>query len=254
MSVCFYDDPLMVFRHVGAVQGSEEWHKLRECSIGSSEAAAVFPTVSTTFTAKDLWRKLRGVPQPPPSPFLENLFREGTKMERVLRYEAEKVLDCSIIETGMFIRPPTGSLQRKYSASLDGICVRPGGGVMIIEFKWRTNPGAGWGANRDELGMTVFCQVQHQMMVVGANRALVYVGAVCGQRRMWLVTVNMVYRTVWERYLAKAIKDSESSAPPRAARGSGPKIREELHRMMALSVRPLPVPPLPPPALPAGRQ
>lgn len=219
VSVEFAPNTLRVDRLVKCEQGSEAWHNVRGITIGSSEAAAVFPGVSKTVTPADLRRKLRGEPRKPVTPYLQSLFDEGADAEPVLRRELEGLMgNCFIIESGIF------QMQDKdvaLTASLDGIAVRHtprGSHLCVTEFKWRCGDGAGWGPKRDELGLTVWCQVQHQMHVANVPVAVIYSGARDGDRRMWVVKqAPPTYREMWQAHAVRMLKEAGGEIPVKRA-------------------------------------
>lgn len=220
-------------------QGSDEWHKART-GIGSSEAAAVFPGVSTTVTPADLRAKLAGEPRKEPNDYLKSLFAEGSHYEPILRRELEQILDCWVIESGIFVLE-RGAGQPHLSASLDGIGVqwRSDGPprTVIVEFKWRCGNGAGWGEHRDKLGMTVWCQVQHQMRVAGVGSAVVYSGARDGDRRMWLIKkAPAAYFCMWDAFEHRLHAQVAGEESTRARNGQTASIKKQLHRFMLQTV------------------
>lgn len=227
----------------GHLQDSDEWHELRRKTIGSSEAAAVFPgRISSTVTPLDLFRKLKGEPRTPVSPFLQSLFDRGNYWEPRLRRELEKLLNCYIVESGVFVHYRAGDTD--ISASLDGIAVkfRDDGNtnICLAEFKYRCNDkDAGWGPQKDKLGLTVWCQVQHQMRVTGVPTAVVYSGCDSGARRLWVVQqAPPDYRVLWEKYasrLESAVR-SGAESPDRASAGESAHIEQKLRRWMRSTV------------------
>lgn len=179
-------------------QGSAAWHGQRQRTIGSSEAAAVLGSkISTTVKPAELRAKLRGEPRPPISAFLESLFAYGRAMEPVLLDEVQTRLQTMCLSTGIFVAKSERADGLCFSASLDGLLYTPpdADGVRawcVLEIKARNGDNAGWGPEND-LGTTVWCQVQHQMMVSGVRSAVVYSGARSGQRRAWRITYSQHY-------------------------------------------------------------
>lgn len=187
----------------GVIQGSDEWHAQRATSIGSSEAAAVFPSgISTTASPAELWSKLCGTP-------VEKVFdayalaamEQGKVMEPVLRTELATLLRRPIYEAGVFKTTCEG-LAVSISASPDGLITNDDGTVVLAEFKWRMHA-SDW---KGELGTTVFCQVQHQMHVIGCKSAYVYCGA-HDERSLWLVQYSPSYFAMWLAWAQKLEQD-----------------------------------------------
>lgn len=230
-------------------QGSPLWHDTRSTTIGSSEAAAVFPgKISKTVTPADLRRKLRGEPRPLPSAYLQKMFDEGAAMEPVLRQELEDLLHCRVVETGIFVqKTPEG--EPNHTASLDGIALRFDRSgkpyVLLTEFKWRCGEGAGWGDTRDRLGITVWCQVQHQMRVANVPVAVVYSGARCGERRLWFVKqAPQEYTDMWHAWLKKTLEASRAHPDTvvRERAGTSTAVQKTLYRFMLVTIQQFKVP------------
>jgi predicted phage-related endonuclease len=198
-------------RYLSVVQGSSEWHDARKLSIGSSEAAAVFPNgISTTVTPEQLYQKLSD-PYYVPRPFDEytlRIMQVGKDMEPILRAEFESLIGRPVVEAGVF-KTYDDEFKLHFAASPDGIVVGSTGDVLV-EFKWRCHNArfpvtSNWGGT---LGLTVFCQVQHQMMVMGCRSAYVYVGSDDGTRSLWFVQYDMGYiNGMWRPYVHKLITD-----------------------------------------------
>lgn len=219
-------------KHKIVSQGSDEWHALREKSIGSSEAAAVFPSgISKTVEPYQLKKKLLGSP-PVVTAYMQMLFDRGSEMEPVLRKELMELTGCAIIETGVFTHIINGV---KFNASLDGvlICSRTGENTLCVtEFKYRANAtysDCGWAKEpngpRIHLGVTVWCQVQHQMWVSGIHAGLVYSGGVDGSRRLWYIKYCPTYIAFWLPYVERFFEEYVSQPEKSIRFPTGEKVR-----------------------------
>lgn len=226
--------------HKKVSQGSDDWHSLRENSIGSSEAAAVFPTgISKTVEPYQLKRKLLGQPTVVTA-YMQHLFQKGTEMEPILRQELMQLTGCPIIETGVFTKLGTGgnSLENiKFNASLDGVLIHTRAGanyLCITEFKYRANGGkdCGWAKEpsgpREYLGVTVWCQVQHQMWVSNIHSALVYSASPDGCRRLWAVEYSPEYIQYWMHYAERFFEEYMQKANARFTGGEKQRVLERL--------------------------
>lgn len=192
----------MPYRH-----GSLEWMRdKRGLTIGSSEAAAVFPGVSTTVSHSDLKRKLLGIPASPPSSFLLDLFQQGQDWEEIMLNEVRELTHMVVQENLVFEREECIGDVRMV-ASPDAVIMDMGqcpSRMVLLEIKFRVkSPTAGWprekGGPAIYLGDTVWCQVQHQMWVTGIHACLVLAGTRTGDRRMWAVEYCEPY--IRERYI-----------------------------------------------------
>ncbi len=217
---------------VDLVQGSEEWHKHRESTIGSSEAAAVFPGVSTTCKHSELFAKLIGAPvEKKFDDYILNAMAAGKQMEPVLRSEMSKLLGRSIYEAGIF-HAYNKELDFTLSASPDGLITDDDGLVSLLEIKWRMKS-SDW---EGDLGNTVFCQVQHQMHVLDVKSAYVYCGC-DGERSLWLVRWAPDYFEMWLGWAMNLLTQARGAmaigskkAEVRTAAGSNRQIESFLHR------------------------
>jgi predicted phage-related endonuclease len=211
---------------VDMAQGSDEWHELRKSSIGSSEAAAVFPGISKTTTTGELFAKLCGTPKHKVfDSYIVNAMEAGKRMEPLLRAEMSSLLGRPIYEAGIF-HATHESLPVTLSASPDGLITDEDGLVTLLEIKWRM-ASSDWAG---DLGDTVFCQVQHQMYVLGLASAYVYCGC-DGERSLWLVRWAPDYFSMWLSYAHRLIDQATNSPKrPRTEAGLTAQIASFLHR------------------------
>lgn len=202
----------------GLVQGSEEWHALRLMTIGSSEAAAVFPGISKTTTTGELFYKLIGKPREKEfDDYTKGLLERGKEMEPVFRAYCSDLLGRSVFEAPIFQVDVPG-LPVRLSASPDGLITDDEGKVVLLEIKWRKDS-ADW---KGDLGDTVFCQVQHQMLVIGCLTAYVFCGT-DSHKSLWIVQYAPDYMWMWYEY-AKKLCDEAAGA---VATGTEKKLRTE---------------------------
>ena len=204
-------------------QGSDEWHAARASSIGSSEAAAVFPGgISKTTTPAELFAKLIDPTKKAKRVFHDAVLmamERGTEMEDVLRQELAFILGRPICTAGIFRTQGPPSVGYDISASPDGLVTDDDGLVVLAEFKWRMGT-ADWDG---DLGFTVFCQVQHQMVVIGCDSAYVYCGAEDESRSLWLVQRSPSYFQMWTSWAAKLKAEVDAAL----VSGGTKKIRSE---------------------------
>jgi len=144
------------------VQGSPEWHAHRAQYRNASESAAVMG-VSPFLTPYQFWQIRTGrVEQPVTAPM-----RHGTEMEPRARaaYEAQ---------TGLVMQPLVLA-DGDYSASLDGITLE---GDLLLEVKspYKGQSSALWqGVVAGDVPDYYAIQIQHQLMVSGADMAHLWV-------------------------------------------------------------------------------
>lgn len=195
-------------RESNIVSGTPAWQAARVgLTIGSSQAAAVFNGISTTSTKGELLRSFRGEAPVPPRPFALKFMDEGKRMEPVLRAEAADLLAAYLgvalvtYVPCQFIGETHFGVQERSSPDLVCLsvpCLR----TCLVEIKWRIgDKDCGWGTHKDKesrchLGLTVWCQVQHQMHVTGIHSAFVYSGSTVA-RRLWHVSYCHVFRQLW---------------------------------------------------------
>jgi putative phage-type endonuclease len=147
---------------VNLVQGSHAWHEHRRCYRNASETPAVLG-VSPWLTAYQLWQQKLGLVQPE----VNAAMLRGTELEPAARaaYEAR---------TGLVMQPLV-LVDGEYSASLDGLTLS---GERLVEIKcpYRGQASSLWQAvEAGELPEHYRWQVQHQLMVTGADLADVFV-------------------------------------------------------------------------------
>ena len=236
-------------RMTDVVQGSEEWarHKTEGKRMGSSQAAAVFPGVSTTTSTRDLIAALYGYAQTPCADYARDLMRQGQEKEPVLRDEAYWLLQgmagellCGCVPT-QFQLPDLTCGWVQESSSPDLIVRDTNGNTALVELKWRAASvfDCGWDDNNSKLGLTVWCQIQHQMFVTGIDVGYVYSGANDGSRRMWRVEPSARFREMFEEALDHIVNADEERKNP-YARGAKAKLRAIADTTIELVHRQLP--------------
>jgi len=192
-------------RHTDVKQGSDEWkrHKSEGGSFGSSQCAAVFPGVSTTCSHPELVESLHGKPQRSRDAFAVSMMQKGQDMEPALREECVDVVEKLSGRRLAFLVPNQfaldsltfGAVQER--SSPDCIMIdHDDYSYALAEIKYRpaSPKDCGWGPKRDELGLTVWCQAQHQMFVTDIDVCYVYSGSPCGARRLWRVDYCQPFR------------------------------------------------------------
>ena len=182
------------------VQGSPEWHAHRAQYRNASESAAVMG-VSPFLTPYQFWQIRTGrVEQPVTAPM-----RHGTEMEPRARaaYEAQ---------TGLVMQPLVLA-DGDYSASLDGITLE---GDLLLEVKspYKGQSSALWqGVVAGDVPDYYAIQIQHQLMVAGADMAHLWVfdgteGLLLEVARDEAIMANI--RAAWDRFQ----KYLDSDTPP----------------------------------------
>lgn len=193
-------------RQTMIAHGSAEWLARRTGkTIGSSQAAAVFNGVSKTSTKQDFLNSLKGVPKPTPNAYLQRMLDAGVAMEPVLRNEAAYVLELLLGKKLItyvpcqFVGDTHYGIEERSTPDMVVIDANLSS-VALVEIKWRCTEGdCGWphplvkNSQPRHLGLTVWCQVQHQMHVTGIHSAFVYSGS-AKNRRLWHVHYCSVFR------------------------------------------------------------
>lgn len=193
-------------RQSNVVSGSAEWLARRTGkTIGSSQAAAVFNGVSSTSTKSDLLDSFKGIPRKEPNAYLQRMLDAGRNMEPVLRNEAHYVLELLLARPLLsfvpcqFIGDTHFGIEERSTPDLLVVDTDLSG-IALVEIKWRTSDGdCGWehplqrNSPRRFLGLTVWCQAQHQMHVTGVHSAFVYSGS-SRNRRLWHVNYCPKFR------------------------------------------------------------
>ena len=230
-------------------QGSAEWtrHKTEGGRMGSSMAAAVFPGVSTTVTTRDLLAAIYGYAQSSVSDFTKNMMKQGQEMEPVLRDEVYWLLQgmagellCACVPTQFQL--PGLTLDRVQESSSPDLLVRDtAGNTALVEIKWRAASvfDCGWDKDNANLGLTVWCQVQHQLYVTGITVGYVYSGANDGSRRLWRVLPCPEFRVMFLDALDHILNADEERKNP-YARGAKIKLRALADASSTLVHRQLP--------------
>ena len=147
---------------VKLVQGSPEWHVHRAKYRNASETPAVL-CVSPWVTPYQLWLQRTGRAQPE----VNAAMLHGTQLEPAARDAYEKL-------TGHVMQPLV-VVEGQYSASLDGITL-DGGLILEIKCPVKGRDSELWkGATQGVIPEHYRWQVQHQLMVAGADLAHLYV-------------------------------------------------------------------------------
>lgn len=147
---------------VKLVQGSPEWHAHRAKYRNASETPAVLG-ISPWVTPYQLWLQWTGRAQPEINPAMHH----GTQLEPAARDAYEKL-------TGHVMQPLV-LVEGDYSASLDGITL-DGGLILEIKCPMKGRDSELWKqAQAGALPEHYRWQVQHQLMVAGADLAHLYV-------------------------------------------------------------------------------
>jgi putative phage-type endonuclease len=144
------------------VQGTPDWHAHRAKSRNASETPIVLG-VSPFMSPQQLWRLKTGRAKPRVNAAMQH----GTDLEPAARARYEEL-------TGQIMQPLV--LQDgAYSASLDGITV-DGETILEVKCPYRGRNSALWKSIEDgTLPIHYEWQVQHQLMVSGAQAAHVWV-------------------------------------------------------------------------------
>lgn len=143
-------------------QGSPEWHAHRGRYRNASETAAVLG-VSPWLTPYMLWELRTGRRQQDVSPAM----RHGSQLEPKARAAYEAL-------TGLVMQPLV-LVEGEYSASLDGLTL---GGDLLLEIKcpYKGRASRLWqSVETGDVPEHYHWQVQHQLMVSGADMAHLYV-------------------------------------------------------------------------------
>ena len=202
------------------VQGSPEWHEHRRKFRNASETPAVLG-VSPWLTPYQLWQIKLGLTEPEVTPPMLH----GTQLEPQARAAYEAL-------TGHVMQPLV-LVDGEYSASLDGVTL---GGDRIVEIKvpFRGRESALWkSAAEGRVPEHYGYQIQHQMMVAGAEVADFYVfdGAegllleVAPQPETWPTIL-----AAWDAFM-RCVR--EGQAPPLTARDT--KTRDDAEWLSAAS-------------------
>jgi putative phage-type endonuclease len=147
---------------VQLVQGSPEWHAHRRALRNASETPAVMG-ISPWVTPYQLWLLKTGRAEQA----VNTAMQRGTALEPLARHAYE-------VETGHVMQPLV--LQDgDYSASLDGMTLA---GDLIVEIKcpYKGRASSLWQAlEGGEVPLHYMAQIQHQLMVSGADQAHLWV-------------------------------------------------------------------------------
>lgn len=194
---------------------SKEQREARRRYVGSSDSPAIVGA-DPFRTAEDVyWSKVVEVDEKD-----KPAFEIGNRLESVIVDWCQDKI-ATKVERDVFITNP--SLPH-HCANLDGLTVVDGGKV-VVEAKYSTEHHL-WGADgSDEIPDRVMVQVQHQMGVVGANRALVPALIITPRNaefRLYAVNANVELATMifdagrdfFENHVLKKVPPGESSVPP----------------------------------------
>lgn len=229
-------------RETEAVHGTEAWHAGRSGrTIGSSEVAAVFRgEISKTVTRRQLIDKLNGIKRTV-TPYAQAIFDAGTAWEPVLLAEFERrFVGCWLYHPKQYVCSETLHGIREVSTT-DGVAFFMKGGqlrVCIVEIKWRARAknDCGWGENEDELGLTVWCQAQHQMKVTGIHAAMVYTGGCFAgehKRRAWSISYCRAFNElVFPCALLEVVNEADGVPAPAGPNYTPAVIRTKLNKYM----------------------
>lgn len=186
---------------VPLVQGSPEWLAYRRTMRNASETAAVL-CISPWLTPYQLWLLKTGRSEMN----VNEAMRHGTELEPAARAAYEQ-------ETG-FVMQPLVLQAGAYSASLDGITLE---GELVLEVKcpYRGEQSSLWqDALKGEVPAHYRCQIQHQLMVSGAEVAHLWVYA--GSRGLLLEVLRdpaaiEQLRLAWDRF--QVCLDTDTAPP-----------------------------------------
>ena len=173
------------------IQGSAEWHDLRQTKIGASDATAIMD-LSPWKTPYQLWQEKTGFKESPPP---TAAMARGIELEAVAREKVSKWLGIEF--------QPTVAFHPSYPwmmASLDGLDSENN---ISLEIKC-PNPNGEDHATAKEgvIPEKYFPQIQHQMEVLGHNKALYY--SFDGKDGVLLeISRDAAY---WKEVLSKEIK------------------------------------------------
>ena len=147
---------------VKLVQGSPDWHAHRATYRNAGETPAVLG-VSPWVTPYGLWLQRSGRAQPE----VNRAMLKGTQLEPLAREAYEKL-------TGHVMQPLV-LVEGEYSASLDGITL-DGGLVLELKCPFKGRESELWkSVSAGVIPEHYKWQVQHQLMVAGADLAHLYV-------------------------------------------------------------------------------
>jgi putative phage-type endonuclease len=143
-------------------QGTQQWHAYRQSRRNASESAAVLG-LSPWMTPYQLWLVKTGRLQTPATTAMQR----GTDLEPLARAAYE-------LQTGHIMEPLVIE-EGPYSASLDGMTLD---GSLILEIKcpFRGMRSELWeGVSQGQVPQHYVIQIQHQLMVAGADTAHLWV-------------------------------------------------------------------------------
>lgn len=147
-------------KRLNLVQGSKEWHDHRATALNASDAPAMLG-ISQYKPRSQLIKERATCIVPEVDDATQRLFNNGHRFEALARPLAEKIIDDEL-------SPVTGR-NGKYSASFDGITF---GGGIIFEHKSMNASLRNTLINGLELDEQYRAQMEHQLMVSGAQKCL----------------------------------------------------------------------------------
>ena len=165
-------------QQVTLAQGTPEWHKHRSQYFNASEAPAMTGDSAYIKRSELLKQKFEGV-TPDVDKFQQKRYDDGHKFEALARALAEEVIGEELF--------PVVGVEGKYSASFDGI-------TMLEDVIWEhktLNEKLAEVTNIDELPEPYKVQMEHQLMVSGAEKCLFTAtkfddnGALLGKLELW---------------------------------------------------------------------
>lgn len=212
-------DAVRFDRQTTITHGSPEWYAQRVGrKIGSSEAGSVFQGISSSSARRDLINKFNGINKPKPDSYSQWVMDQGTKMEPVLLHELTAIM--VILRANLYVSETLlygGIIE---GSTPDGIGLSPHypHGLCIVEIKWRTLSyyDCGWGELGEDLGLSQWCQVQHQMHITGIHKAVLYAGCKNGARRLWSIRYSEVFRKHYLLGLEHCVNDTRFWTGPEA--------------------------------------
>ena len=222
----------MTFQILDLHQGSAEWLAHRAAALNASDAPAMMGCSKYKTRAALVREHATGI-TPEVDADTQRRFDDGHRFEELARPLAEEII-------GEELSPLVGTNGR-YSASFDGITF---GGDTIFEHK-TLNMSLGhtpWDqGNGDHLPLQYRYQMEHQLMVSGAERALFMAskwdseGQLIEERHCWYVSDNKLRDQLiagWDQF-EQDVAAYRANPPEQAA----PVVADPVESLPAVSVR-----------------